>query len=264
MVRPALAGCYGNVRAVGYRLRRALRDRWRATLTLGLTVAAVTGVVLAFAAGAVRTSSAPDRYTSANGGGFDGEVQQEGGRPRTFEIAALPGVSSVEAVTFVFGGLVAPEGTKQGSEADALVFAGSHRALGMRLVAGRDPDPATRTEFVATRSFVETKGVALGAKFNVLTISQEQADAAGFDAFGTEGAARRSLEAVLVGVSDGPAELNEPMPLAVLPTSLLDDPDIRVAATIMSVRLRAGTDLLAFRAALDSLPDGETLTPQAV
>ncbi len=34
---------------------------------------------------------------------------------------------------------------------NALVFAGSYRATGMRLVAGRDPEPASRTEFVATR-----------------------------------------------------------------------------------------------------------------
>lgn len=248
----------GSVRAVAYRMRLVLRERWTATATLGLVLAAVTGVVLAFAAGAARTSSAPDRYTSASGGGFDGEVQQESGRPRTSEVAALAGVSSVEAVTFVFGGLVAPEGP-QGSEADALVFSGSHRALGMRLVAGRDPDPQSRTEFVATRSFAESQGAALGARFDLLTISQEQADAAGFDAFGPEGAGGRSLEAVLVGIFDGPAELNDPTPFAVLPASLLDDPDIGVASTIMSVRLGAGTDLDAFRAALDSLPGGDTL-----
>jgi hypothetical protein len=260
MVRPGGARCNGDVRAVGYRMRRVLRDRWRATLSLALVVTAVTGVVLAIAAGAARTSSTPDRYTSASDARFDGEVQQESGRPRTSEVVALPGVASVEAVTFVFGGLVAAEGTKQGAEADALVFAGSHRALGMRLVAGREPDPASRTEFVAARSFAETRGVSLGARFNLLTINQEQADTAGFGAFGTEGAAKESLEAVLVGISDGPAELNDPTPFAVLPTSLLDDPDIGVATTIMSVRLRPGTDLDAFRAALDSLPDGDTLS----
>lgn len=259
MVAPARALCNSDVRAVGYRMGRLLRARWRATSTLGLIVAAVTGVVLAFAAGAERTSSAPDRYTSASGGGFDGAVQQESGRPRTSEVAALAGVSSVEAVTFVFGNLAPPEGTKPGRRVDAAVFSGSHRALGTRLVDGRDPDPGSTTEFVATRSFVETTGVAPGASFDLLTITQQQADLAGFDAFGAEGAARHSLEAVLVGVIDGPAALDDPTPLAVLPTSLLDDPDVGVATTIMSVRLRPGTDLVAFRAELDSLPDGDSL-----
>lgn len=101
--------------------------------------------------------------------------------------------------------------------------------------------------------------MALGDRFDLLTISQEQADLAGFDAFGTEGAAKQSLSAVLVGVVDGPAALDDPTPVAVLPTSLLDDPDIGVATTIMSVRLRSGTDLDAFRAALDRLPGGDAL-----
>ena len=254
MVASVRARCNGQVRAVAYRMRRVLRARRRATLTQGLIVAVVTGVVLAFAAGAARTSSAPDRYTGASAG-FDGEVQQESGRPRTSEVAALPGVSSVEAVTFVFADLVKPGETTQGSEADAAVFAGSHRAVGSRLVAGRDPDPQSRTEFVATRSFIEANGVAVGARFDLMTISQEQADLAGFET----ASARRRLEAVLVGVVDGPAELDDPTPLAVLPTSLLDDPGIGVATTIMSVRLRPGTDLDAFRLSLDSLPDGDSL-----
>lgn len=79
------------MRAVGYRMTRVLRAQWRAMLVLTLIVGGVTGVVLAFAAGAERTSSAPDRYTSANGGDFDGEIQQQGGRHRTAEIAGLPG-----------------------------------------------------------------------------------------------------------------------------------------------------------------------------
>ncbi len=238
-------------------MSRELRARWRATAALALIVAAVTGVVLAFAAGAVRTSSAPNRYTSASGGGYDFEVQQETGRPRTAEVAVLPSVSSVDAATFVFAKMAKPGGAPV---SDALVFAGSYRATGMRLVAGRDPEPASRTEFVATRGFAEAKGVTLGARFDVLTLSQEQADRAGFDAFGTDGAATRSLEAVLVGVVDGPGRLDDPTPMAVLSTSLLDEPDVGVAATIMSVRLRPGTNLDSFRQALDGLPNGDTLS----
>ena len=252
---------YVSVKAVGYRMGRVLRAQWRSTLVLTLIVAAVTGAVLAFAAGAERTASAPDRYTASRRGGFDGSVQQEGGRPRTDEVASLPGVSSLEAVTFVFGGLAMPGNP---SSPDALTFAGSHLAMGMRVVDGRDPDPASPGEFVATHTFAEAKGVDLGARFDLHTLNQEQADRAGFEAF-SEGAQGPSVEAVLVGVVDGPTELDDPTPLAILPRSLLDS-DVGVSSTIMSVRFRPGTDLATFRTQLDSLPDGESfsLTPAEV
>jgi hypothetical protein len=85
------------------------QGKWSETLALGLIVAAVTGVVLVLPAGSERTSSAPDRYIAAKGDGFDGTVEQGGGRPRTAQVAALTGVSSVEAITFVFGGLALPD-----------------------------------------------------------------------------------------------------------------------------------------------------------
>lgn len=245
------------MRGVGYRMGRMLRDQWRTTVALSLIVAVVTGALLTLAAGAERTSSAPDRYTSASGGGFDGEVQQESGPPRTSEVAALPELSSVDAITFVFGGLAEPGGAPV---PDAFVFAGSHRALGSRLVAGREPDPEREGEFVATRSFADAKDVAVGARFDLLTLTQDQADRAGFDAFAAEGPGGPSLEAVLVGLVDSPSELNDPTPLAVFPPSLLDDGDVGVASTTMSVQLRPGSDLATFRAELDSLPDGETLS----
>lgn len=239
-------------------MSRVLRARWRATLALTLIVAAVAGVVLAFATGAARTASAPDRYTEASGGGFDGEVQQQSGRPRTVEVAALPGVASVEAVTFVFGGLV-PEG---GDPIDALVFAGSHRAIGTGLVSGREPDTGSDGEIVVSRTLADAEGAEVGARFDLVTLTQEQADRAGFEAFGAEGPKGPVLEAVVVGVVEGPAELNDPTPFAVVQPALLDDPDVGVSATIMSVKLRSGTDLSAFRAELDRLPAGETLSLQ--
>jgi len=238
-------------------MSRVLRAQWRATLFLTLVVAAVTGGVLALATGAERTSSAPDRYAASRGGGFDGAIQQESGRPITSEVGALPAVSSVEAVTFVFGALSTPGSSES---PDALVFAGSHHAFGTRLVAGRDPDPASKGEFVATRSFADAKGVELGARFDLATLTQEQADLAGFDAFGAEGPKGPHLDVVLVGIVDGPTELDDPSPLVIMPLSLLDDAEVGVATTIMSVRLRPGTDLAAFRTQLDALPGGDTLS----
>lgn len=244
------------MRAVRYRISLVLRARWRSTVVLSLIVAAVTAGVLAFAAGAERTSSAPDRFGAASGAAFDGEVQQERGRPRTSEVAALPGALSVEATTFVFGGLVKPGDP---SPIEVLVFSGRSGAIGLRVVAGREADPASTREFVVTRGFTEATGAAIGDRFDLSTLTQAQADAGGFGAF-AEGPGGPSLDAVLVGVVDGPDALNNAESLALFPASLLDDPDVGVASTIMGVRLRPGTDLPSFRAQLDSLPGREAFS----
>lgn len=245
------------MRAVAYRMGRVLRRRWRATAALSVVVAAVTGVVLAFATGADRTASAPDRYTAERGEGFQAFVQQQDGRPRTAEVAALPGVAEVAAFTFVFGVFTRPDGSPT---PDTIVFTGSHRAAGTRVVAGREPDPASAGEFVATRGFAEAKGVGLGARFNLLTLTQEQADRGGFESYAKEGALGPRRRAVLVGILDGPSELENPQAIAVLPPTLLDEPDVALSATIMSVRLDPGTDLAAFRSRLYALPNGDTLS----
>ena len=244
------------MKAVGYRVRRVLRAQWRATVFLALVVDAVSGAVLAFATGADRTASAPDRYTATRGGGFEGSIQQDSGPPRTAEVASLPGALSVEALTFVFG-VLTPSGRDE--PAEALVFTGSHATFGTLLVDGREPDPAADGEFVATRSFVEANGVTVGTRFDLQILTQEQADLAGFDAFG-DGTVRPKREVTLVGILDGPTELDDPTPVAVVPLTLLEGGDVGVSATIMSVDLRPGTDLAGFRAQLDSLPDGGTLS----
>ena len=242
--------------AVGYRIRRLLRAHWRSTVALTVTVAAVFGVVLGFAAGARRTATAPDRFTAAFGGEADGRVEQQAGPPRATEVAGLPGVSAVDAVTFVFGALVPGRG---GPPAEALVFAGSHRAFGTRLVDGRVPDPARPGEFAATRSFVEANHAALGDRFRLAMLTQEQADRAGFDAFAAEEPRGGSVDAVLVGIVDGPTELQDSTPLTAFSPALLEMGTVGVSATVMAVRFRPGTDLARFRAQLDTLPAGQAL-----
>ncbi|HEX8771820.1 MAG TPA: FtsX-like permease family protein, partial [Acidimicrobiales bacterium] len=245
------------MRAVRYRMSRVLRAQWRAVVVLALIVGAVAGAVLAFAVGAERTSSAPDRYVSARGGSFDGEIEQESGRPRAPEVAALPGAASVTPITFVFGALAKADGSPA---PEGIVFSGSPFAFGGRVVAGRPLDPASKGEFVASRTFADAQGVAIGDRFNLVTLTQDQADRAGFGAFEAEGPRGPSLDAVLVGIVDSPNELDDPTPVAVFPPSLLDNPELGVSATIMSVRLRPGTDLAAFRSQLDTLPQGATLS----
>lgn len=242
--------------AVSYRIRRLLRTHWRSTAALTVIVATVLGVVLAFAAGARRTATAPDRFTAAFGGEADGRVEQQTGPPRTKEVAGLPGVSAVDAVTFVFGSLAPQRG---GPPAETFVFAGSHRAFGTRLVDGRLPEQTEPGEFVATRSFVESHHAVLGDRFRLATLTQEQADQAGFDAFAAEEPRGRSVDAVLVGIVDGPTELQDPTPLTAFSPALLDSGTVGVSATIMAVKFRPGTDLARFRAQLDTLPDGQAL-----
>src|SRR5258706_609371 len=229
-----------------------LRSRWPATAGLVLIVAVVSAVVLTFAAGARRTSSAPDRYTAAIGGAFDGLIYQDHGRPRTAEIAALPGASSAVSITFVFGGL-----TKGNADVDALVFAGTYDANGRRLVSGRAP--ASRNEFVASRSFGEETHASFGDTFDLVTLTQEQADATGFD---TPNPGGPRLSATFVGIVDGPSALDDPSAITIFPLSLLDDPHVGVSATLTSVGFAPGVDLDTFRTRLDSLPDSAVFSLQ--
>jgi FtsX-like permease family len=233
-----------------------LRGQWLATAALSLTVAVVVGIVLAFAAGAERTSTVADRYTSAQGPGFDGAIYQVDGRPRTAEVAALPGAASVDSVTFIFGAMFRP-GSAEG--VNASVFSGSPRATGTRLVAGREASPEVAGEFVASRNFINANHAAIGDKFELKTLTQEQADTNGFNL--DEPPAGPTIEGVLVGVTDGPASLEDPTnPGAFFSPALLHDPHIGVSTTIMSVGLAAGTDLDAFRAELDTLPGSDSLS----
>ncbi|MEY2445235.1 MAG: putative transport system permease protein, partial [Ilumatobacteraceae bacterium] len=232
-----------------------MRERWPTSVALCLVVAAVFGVVLAFAAGAERTSTVADRYTAARGGGFDGLIYQQEGRPRTAEIAALPGAASVDSATFIFGAMFAPGTT---NNVDATMFAGSYRATGSQLVAGRDVSPTVAGEFVASRPFIEATHAAVGDTFDVKTFSQVQADANGYNT--SEDPAGPSLTATLVGVVDGPASLDGSSPAAVFSPAFLDDPTVGVKVTLISVGFAPGVDLQTFRARLDTLPGSESLS----
>ena len=69
---------------IAYVLRPWLRTRWRAVVALTALVAVVGGVVLTVVAGAIRTSTAPKRYSSSRGHLYDVSIQG-GGRPRLAE-----------------------------------------------------------------------------------------------------------------------------------------------------------------------------------
>ena len=206
--------------------------------------------MLTLAAGAARTRSAPDRYSSWRGARYDATLEQQHGAPRTAELRALPAVAALEQASFVFGGL-----QRGGSDdrLDALIFSGSSAAFSARLIDGRDADPAVPGEFEATKSFVDAVGAKVGDHFTLLTITQAQADASGFDVPDPAGP---TLDATLVGVLDGPEELQDGYTLALFSPALLRAGDVGIAATIGAVALAPGATLADLRAELDALPDG--------
>ena len=208
------------MKAVVYRVRSVLRRRLAATLGVTLIVTVVCGVVIAFAAGAKRTSTAPDRYTSAFGGVADAQlIQDDRGKPLDRQVAALPGVESVDSMSFVFGGL----SDASGNNLDfALVFAGSFRPSGVRLVDGRAPDPANEHEFVATRNFVRQSQLKIGDELNLVTLTPEQARQNGYDLSDPQGP-RLSIK--MVGIVDGASQLDDGTPLIFISPALLAEND---------------------------------------
>ena len=161
----------------------------------------VSGTTLAIAAGAQRTAGVAGRYASAYSSSYNGEILQHEGPPRTAEVAAVPGVEAIEAVTFLFAGLQRPDG----SDIDSIVFAGSLGALG-HLVAGRVADPGAADEMVVSSSFLTASDAALGDQFEFFAFTAEhpalyrvvrEAE------YVSPGAMRRHYERIVEGYRDG-------------------------------------------------------------
>ena len=241
--------------AVWYRMRIVTRRRIGPIVAMTVGVGIVAGLTLTIAAGARRSSTAPDRYTADSSVSFDALVtQQIAGRPRTGEIAGLAGVSSADSYTFVFGGLVDPV---DGEFVDSLLFSGSSNAMGAKLVAGRDVDPTDDSEFVASRSFVDATGATLGDRFQLVTLTPEQAAESGFAVDHADGP---QLTVTLVGVIDSPQRLDDPTPMALVSPALLEDPNVGIALTMIAIDLDPNTDIGSVRAELDTLADSESLS----
>ena len=119
------------MRAVLFRVVRRLRAAPLATALSVVLVALAVATVLALAAGAHRTATAPDRFVATTPLAYDALVTQGDGTPLTGAIAELPGVDAASSVTFVFGGL-----TTDGSDADpgALVFAGDPASQALQVI----------------------------------------------------------------------------------------------------------------------------------
>ncbi len=239
-----------GVRAVLFRLRTTMRRQWLPTLLMAAVIALISAAVLTLAAGARRTAQAPDAFTAAIGGGPDATVTQEGGPPRTAEVAALPGIRAIDAMSFAFTALDDPHH----ADADSFGFIGSRR-MDSRLVAGRQADPARPNEFVADRSFVAQHQAHLGDRFPVKfwTWGQVQ-NGEGY----VKPPTGPEIDAVLVGILQAPASLEDNAGAVIFSPALLKA-DIGLGQTLMAVDLDPGTTTAQLRTALDSLPDGSQL-----
>lgn len=241
------------MRAVAYVVRAKFRSLTGPSILLSVVVGIVLAVVIALAAGARRTESVPARVEEAMGGAFDYVVTQEqGGRPMTEAVRALPGVETADSYTFVFGGL-APRGTAD--FVDGLVFVGTEQAFAADIVAGRALDQRVEDEFVATRGFVAATGAVVGDQFQLFTITQDQADAGEFGK-----TANPTLTATLVGVIDGASLIEDPSAFALFPKKLIDRPEVGISSTMISVRLDARTDGAVLRHELTGLRGGQGLS----
>ncbi len=235
---------------LAYRLRCSLRSTRGAAVATTAVVGVVGGLALALAGGAVRTLSAPDRYTAAVGRGADAMVAQQGRDDGAAVIGGLPEVRSVDSASFVFGGLIPLGG---GEPIDALVFAGTPAVSGDRIVAGEAPEESRPGDFCASAGFVERLGGRIGQRFTLVTIAQATADRSGFDVEGPDGP---TLPARLVCTMSGPSDLQEGYAIAVFPRSLLQTGDVGIADTVHLVDLEPGTRATALQRELDATGRG--------
>ena len=202
----------------------------------------------------------PDRYLASRDVPFEVAAYQDAGPPLDKEVAALPAVRAIAAITFVFGGL-----TTGGPDEpfDGLVFAGDAKATGDRVIAGREPEPARRGEFVASKDLADKNGLSIGEAVSLVTLTPEQVAENGFIGGEPDGP---TLDAVLVGLIDGPADLTEPTGIAVFDRSLIDDePRIATSGSVFAIDLVDGATIEQLREQLDTI-GGEVLRlePSAV
>ena len=137
-----------GVDGVALRVQAWARTRWRSALVVAVLAGVAGGTVLALAAGAQRTSSAPDRYTAASGGDPELTLLQPFGPPATPLIRELPSVREVRSITFVSA---FPE-IAEDLAVQLNPFAGDDQALGGRVVEGRFTDPAAADEIDRQRT----------------------------------------------------------------------------------------------------------------
>ena len=217
-----------------------------------MVVAFLAAVPLALAAGARRTATAPDRYEASSGHAADVLANQDDGPVLTEDVAALPAARKVEAITFLFGQLATADGAEV---PEHIVFAGSPLATSDRIVDGRLPDRDIPGEFVMTKPFADVNGLAVGDAMRLVTLSPEQVAETGFNPRPD----MLTTDAVLVGLIDGPGDLNDASDVVVFSPSLLADERIGTSGSVLAIELADGVSVEELRQQLDSIPGGDRL-----
>jgi ABC-type lipoprotein release transport system permease subunit len=232
-------------------VRSTLRRRWRSAAAIAFMVAIASAAVLTLAAGARRTTSAPDAFTRSVGGDATAQVMQPDGPPRTAEVAKLPGVQSVSGLTFTFVA-VDPGGSENGN---TLAFIGAH-PFASKLVAGRFADPTQPYEFVADKKFTALHHAHVGQKFAAVSWTAKQVQAGQGFVADPDGP---SFRATLVGIVSSPSSLEDIYNTTVFSPALLTH-GLVYGETIMGVYTRPGVTTNDLRAQLDRLHDGSSLS----
>jgi hypothetical protein len=151
--------------ATWLRFRTELRARWPGILALVLLLGLVGSVVLAAAAGARRTSTAPDRLVAAVGGEGDAHIFDVGTADPD-QISALPQVEHSVGIGFLLADSVPLSGLDVVVTDDPL-FNG--------LVAeGRLPDPADPLGAVIDQKVARKLGHGVGYELDVGLVTSEQ------------------------------------------------------------------------------------------
>ncbi|MDQ1425382.1 MAG: putative transport system permease protein, partial [Acidimicrobiaceae bacterium] len=178
------------------------------------------------------------------------------GAPRTAELAAVPGVASVESATFIFAGLERPDG----SDIDMIMFAGSLGPLG-HVVSGRLADPNKPDEMLVSAFFLAANHAAIGDVFEMYAFTAAQAAQYGFNSPDPPAFLER---ATIVGAYESPSNFDDPRSIALVPAAAIAGRDVGVSATLMSVRTRPGVDFAELRMQLDALASNGPLDLEPV
>jgi FtsX-like permease family len=151
--------------ATWMRFRTEVRARWRGTLALVLLLGFVGSVVLAAAAGARRTATAPDRLVAAVGGEGDAHIFDVGTADPD-RIRALPQVERSLGITFMLADSVPLSGVDVVATDDPLV--------GGLVAEGRLPDPADPLGAVVDQKAARRLGLAPGDELGIVLVTAEQ------------------------------------------------------------------------------------------
>ena len=99
-------------------------------------------------------------------------------------------------------------------------------------------DPGRRGEFVASKDYAQENGLNIGDTVPLFTLAPERVAESGFT--DDEPPGGPTVDGVLVGLVEGPADLSSPTGAAVFETSLLDDTRIATSGSVHAIDLADG------------------------